>query len=122
MCTQMPRRFARVAVAPGSPVLNPLDLFSQNGVLNVDLMLQNQKEDDGYMHYCYIYMYQGQPVEAPTLRMNPGDQLILNLTDNILAPYDRYGGGAQASHGGDARYGDASAWPSRRTTVQWTAR
>jgi FtsP/CotA-like multicopper oxidase with cupredoxin domain len=76
---------------PGSPVLNPLDLYSENGVLTVDLMLQNQKQNDGFMHYCYIYMYQGAQVEAPTLRLNPGDRLILNLTDNILAPFDRFG-------------------------------
>ena len=75
--------------APGSPVLNPLDLYSQNGTLSVNLTLQNQKEDDGYMHYCYVYMDQGQAIEAPTLRLNPGDQLILNLTDNIQAPYYR---------------------------------
>ncbi len=77
--------------SPGSPVLNPLDLYSQNGVLTVNLLLQNQKQNDGFMHYCYIYMYQGQQVEAPTLRLNPGDQLILNLTNNIMSPYDRYG-------------------------------
>jgi FtsP/CotA-like multicopper oxidase with cupredoxin domain len=78
--------------SPGSPVLNPLDLYSQNGVLTVDLTLQNQKEDDGFMHYCYNYMYQGQVVEAPTFRLNPGDRLIVNLTDNIQSPYDRYKG------------------------------
>ena len=77
--------------SPGSPVENPLDLYSQNGTLSLDLLLQNQKENDGYMHYCYIYMYQGQQIEAPTLRLNPGDRLLLNLTDNIQAPYDRYG-------------------------------
>jgi len=71
-------------------VVNPLDLFSQNGVLNVDLTLQNAVGSDGYMHYCYVYVNQGQQVEAPTLRLNPGDQLILNLTNNIRAPYDRY--------------------------------
>jgi FtsP/CotA-like multicopper oxidase with cupredoxin domain len=76
--------------APGSPILNPLDLYSQNGSLTVDLTLQNAKEDDGFMHYCYNYMYQGQMIEAPTLRLNPGDQLILNLTNNIQSPYDRY--------------------------------
>src|SRR5580704_6717798 len=75
---------------PGSPVLNPLDLYSQNGVLTVNLTLQNQKQNDGFMHYCYNYMYQGQIIEAPTLRLNPGDQLLLNLTDNIQAPYERY--------------------------------
>ncbi len=75
---------------PGTLVVNPLDLFSQNGVLNVNLTLQNQLGDDGFMHYCYVYLYQGQQVESPTLRLNPGDQLILNLTDNIQAPYNKY--------------------------------
>src|ERR1700733_4540269 len=78
-----------VRPVPGSPVVNPLDLYSQNGVLTVNLELQNQKEDDSFMHYCYVYTYQGRAIEAPTLRLNPGDQLILNLTDNIQAPYDR---------------------------------
>src|ERR1700733_166857 len=76
---------------PGTPVLNPLDLFSQNGVLNLSMTLQNQMGSDGFMHYCYVYMYQGQQVEAPTLRVNPGDQLVLNLTDNIQAPYAHVG-------------------------------
>jgi FtsP/CotA-like multicopper oxidase with cupredoxin domain len=73
--------------ASGSPVLNPVDLFSEKGVLNVNLTLQNEQDPDGYMHYCYNYIYQGQEIEAPTLRLNPGDQLILNLTNNIQAPF-----------------------------------
>ncbi len=77
--------------SPGTPVENPLDLYSQNGTLTLDLLLQNQKENDGYMHYCYVYLYNGTAIEAPTLRLNPGDHLVLNLTDNIQAPYDRYG-------------------------------
>jgi FtsP/CotA-like multicopper oxidase with cupredoxin domain len=76
---------------PGTPVLNPLDLYSQNGILNLNMTLQNALGTDGFMHYCYVYLYQGQQVEAPTLRLNPGDQLNLNFTDNIQAPYDRYG-------------------------------
>jgi len=75
---------------PGSLVVNPLDLYSQNGTLNLNLTLQNQMGSDGFMHYCYVYLYQGQQVEAPTLRLNPGDQLVLNLTDNIQAPYDKF--------------------------------
>ena len=74
----------------GTLIVNPLDLFSQNGVLNVDLTLQNQMGSDGFEHYCYVYMYQGQQVEAPTLRLNPGDRLELNLTNNIQAPYGLY--------------------------------
>lgn len=72
---------------PGAPIVNPLDLYSQNGVLTVNLLLQNQVDGAGFMHYCYIYMYQGQPIEAPTLRLNPGDTLVMNLTNNIQAPY-----------------------------------
>ncbi len=83
---------------PGTLVVNPLDLFSQNGVLNVDLTLQNQLGSDGFMHYCYVYLFQGQQVEAPTLRLNPGDQLVLSLTNNIQAPYDRYPRKMQRMH------------------------
>jgi FtsP/CotA-like multicopper oxidase with cupredoxin domain len=75
---------------PGTLVVNPLDLYSQDGVLNVNLTLQNQFGSDGFEHYCYNYMYQGQLVEAPTLRLNPGDQLVLNLTDNITAPFSKF--------------------------------
>ena len=40
------------------------------------LALQNAIDNEGYMHYCYVYMNQGQAIEAPTLRLNPGDQLL----------------------------------------------
>lgn len=83
---------------PGSLVVNPLDLFSQNGTLSLDLTLQNQQGSDGFMHYCYVYNYQGQQIEAPTLRLNPGDQLVLNLTDNIQAPYDKYNKSKMSMH------------------------
>src|SRR5579862_5327481 len=73
---------------PGSPLNNPLDLYSQNGVLTLNLVLQNAVDISGFMHYCYIYMYQGQEIEAPTLRVNPGDTLVINLTNNIQAPYN----------------------------------
>jgi len=74
---------------PGSIISNPLDLYSQNGTLSLDLQLKNAADSNGFMHYCYVYMYQGKQVEAPTLRLFPGDQLVLNLTDSIKAPYDR---------------------------------
>jgi FtsP/CotA-like multicopper oxidase with cupredoxin domain len=72
---------------PGTLVGNPLNLYSQNGVLNVNLTLQNVFGTDGFEHYCYVYLNQGQQVEAPTLRLNPGDQLELNLTNNIRPPF-----------------------------------
>ena len=72
---------------PGDPIYNPLDLYSQNGVLTVNLKLQNAVDINGFMHYCYVYMNQGQQIEAPTLRLNPGDTLVMNLTNNLQAPY-----------------------------------
>jgi FtsP/CotA-like multicopper oxidase with cupredoxin domain len=39
------------------------------------------------MHYCYIYMNGNQQIEAPTLRLNPGDTLVMNLTNNLQAPF-----------------------------------
>ena len=36
------------------------------------------------MHYCYDSIsHEGQCFEAPTLRVNPGDTLVLNLTNNL---------------------------------------
>jgi FtsP/CotA-like multicopper oxidase with cupredoxin domain len=69
--------------APGDPISNPLDLYSQNGTLTLDLALKSEIGPTGFTHYCYVYMDNGKPVEAPTLRLNPGDRLVLNFTNNI---------------------------------------
>ncbi len=70
---------------PGSPVMNPFDLYSQGGTLSVNMSVQASVGTDGIQHYCYVYLNNGQAVEAPTLRLNPGDQLILNLTNKMGA-------------------------------------
>ena len=73
---------------PGSLVVNPLDLYSENGALNVNITLQNQFGSDQFEHYCYVYTdAMGNVYEAPTFRLNPGDTLNFNLTDNIQPPY-----------------------------------
>ena len=69
--------------APGTPITNPIDLYSQNGTLTLNLSLKSEIGDTGFTHYCYVYMNNNRPVEAPTLRLNPGDQLVLNFTNNI---------------------------------------
>ncbi len=71
--------------APGTPISNPLDLYSQNGVLTLNLALQSEVGGTGFTHYCYVYINNGVPVEAPTLRMFPGDTLVMNFTNNITA-------------------------------------
>src|SRR5437868_14621414 len=69
--------------APGTPITNPLELHSQNGTLTLNLDLRSVVGSTGFTHYCYVYMNNGTPVEAPTLRLNPGDQLVMNFTNNI---------------------------------------
>ena len=90
---------------PGNPITNPLDLYSQNGTLTVNLLMQNAVDPEGFMHYCYIYMYQGQQIEAPTLRLNPGDTLVMNLTNNLVSPFDRNNKKIKPMHMAHARQG-----------------
>src|SRR5271168_4732738 len=68
--------------APGSAVAEPEDLRSVNGVLQVDLTVRNSTEKDGSTRYCYV-LADGQ--QSPTLRVSPGDLLILRLKNDLSA-------------------------------------
>src|SRR5271154_2835531 len=69
--------------AAGSTVADPEDLRSQNGVLKVALSYRNYLGEDGHMRYCYVSK---DGSEAPTLRLNPGDLLILKLKNDLSFP------------------------------------
>jgi FtsP/CotA-like multicopper oxidase with cupredoxin domain len=69
---------------PGSAVMAPEDLRSVNGVLKVELTAHNAKEKNGSSRYCFI---DENGKEAPTLRANPGDLVILTLK-NDLSDFD----------------------------------
>jgi len=64
----------------GSAVPEPADLRSQNGVLKVDLTERNATESGGSTRYCFVDSHGNQ---SPTLRLNPGDLLILNLKNDL---------------------------------------
>jgi FtsP/CotA-like multicopper oxidase with cupredoxin domain len=66
--------------APGAVVAEPEDLRSQNGTLKVALTYRNFIEADGEVGYCYLYK---DGSEAPTLRLKPGDWLILTLKNDL---------------------------------------
>jgi FtsP/CotA-like multicopper oxidase with cupredoxin domain len=68
---------------PGSVVLDGSSLNSQNGALSLDLTMRNAADSFGYMHYCFDYMSSTGLVEAPTLRVNPGDTLTINFTNSL---------------------------------------
>jgi FtsP/CotA-like multicopper oxidase with cupredoxin domain len=80
--------------AQGSEVLEPEDLRSHDGVLQVDLTVHNYKERDGSTRYCYLLPGGGQ---SPTLRLKPGDLLILKLK-NDLTNTDSDSAGSAVNH------------------------
>jgi FtsP/CotA-like multicopper oxidase with cupredoxin domain len=79
---------------PGSAVPEPADLRSHNGVLKVDLTIHNFAEPDGSTRYCYI---DAKGNESPTLRLKPGDLLILRLK-NDLKDYGQAGATATSTN------------------------
>jgi FtsP/CotA-like multicopper oxidase with cupredoxin domain len=68
---------------PDTVVQDAPSIYSQNGVLKADLGLGHSVDSNGYTHYCYTYQTSSGVVEAPTLRLNPGDRLLLRVKDNI---------------------------------------
>jgi FtsP/CotA-like multicopper oxidase with cupredoxin domain len=68
--------------AAGSAVPEPADLRSENSVLEVELAYRNFTGADGETRYCYVSKDGSQ---APTLRLKPGDMLILRLKNELTA-------------------------------------
>jgi FtsP/CotA-like multicopper oxidase with cupredoxin domain len=64
----------------GSVVLDPPELRSIHGVLSIALALRNHREDDGSIRYCYVT---ASGEQSPTLRMQPGDLLVLALKNEL---------------------------------------
>jgi FtsP/CotA-like multicopper oxidase with cupredoxin domain len=69
--------------ASGSVVQDPLAIEGQNGVLQASFALGHSVDANGFTHYCYQYQTPAGVVEAPTLRLRPGDQLQLSVSNVI---------------------------------------
>jgi FtsP/CotA-like multicopper oxidase with cupredoxin domain len=69
--------------APGSVVTQPEELRSHDRVLKLDLTYRNFKTADGQEEYCY---QSNDGSQAPTLRLQPGDLLILRLKNELTTP------------------------------------
>lgn len=68
---------------PGTVVKDALSLNSQNGVLDANFIMGHSVDQYGYTHYCYNYDTGEHYVESPTLRLNPGDTLMLGVKNHI---------------------------------------
>jgi FtsP/CotA-like multicopper oxidase with cupredoxin domain len=72
-----------IRYAPGSVVQDPEDLFSVNGTLTVNLFYNTGTDANGLTLFCFTT---ADGTESPTLHLNPGDTLIVNVTNNLPAP------------------------------------
>ncbi len=75
-------------VCPRSPagalLQDPPSLHSQNGVLEVTLQFKTTVDLHGLTRYCFV---SDAGLEAPTLHVSPGDQLIIHLQNTLpVAP------------------------------------
>jgi FtsP/CotA-like multicopper oxidase with cupredoxin domain len=92
--------------AAGSEVPEPVDLRSRNGTLQVDLTVRNFKDASGLVRYCYLTPDGSQ---SPTLRIAPGDLLIVRLT-NALTEFETPAASAHGhSHGPETKSADPCA-------------
>jgi FtsP/CotA-like multicopper oxidase with cupredoxin domain len=98
--------------AQGSEVPEPKDVRSENGVLRVDLTVRNSKEPDGSTRYCYL-LPDGSP--SPTLRLHPGDLLILELKNALTDISTSVGSPAATATAGKAEYNVADRHESAPT-------
>jgi len=63
-------------------VPEPVELRSRNGILKLKLAVRNHTEPDGSVRYCYLL---SDGTQSPTLRLHPGDLLILKLRNELSA-------------------------------------
>jgi hypothetical protein len=67
----------------GSVVADPPVLQSQNGVLEVTMKFLTVTDSQGLVRYCYVT---NTGLEAPTLVVNPGDNLIIHFQNDLPVP------------------------------------
>jgi len=67
----------------GSSISQPQDLFSQHGVLRLNLTYETSVDHNGNTLFCFVTTSGSQ---SPTLHVRPGERLIINLTNNVPAP------------------------------------
>jgi len=78
--------FAQSSVCPrfpvGSTITQPHDIFSQNGLLQVDFLYDTAVDQSGNTRFCFKT---ASGYESPTLHVNPGDRLQISLKNNTPA-------------------------------------
>lgn len=84
LCCGSYARGATPEVCPQPPISSaveqPAEIESANGVLRVELQMRGEVDARGRVRYCYV---SSDGKIAPTLRLNPGDWLVVELKNEI---------------------------------------
>jgi FtsP/CotA-like multicopper oxidase with cupredoxin domain len=91
--------------AAGSVVQNPPALFSSGGFLQVRFSYQHAFDSDGRELFCFMTP---DGKQNPTLHLNPGDRLLITITNNLPAGTDSSSMGLNAPNCGSSVINDAS--------------
>ncbi len=67
---------------PGGVVSEPPSISASNGELHADFVFRTNVDAYGLRHYCYVY---NGDQTSPTLRLHPGDELVLRLRNELPA-------------------------------------
>lgn len=89
--------------SPGSQVLQPPELRSHNGRLELTLRFEISEDSSGLLRFCYL---DDRGQQAPTLRVNPGDELIIHFRNELPG-----GNSAQPTHQMDHNLGHCADAP-----------
>jgi FtsP/CotA-like multicopper oxidase with cupredoxin domain len=117
LCAQEPPNASCPRPSPGATVPEPEDLRSRNGVLKVDLTVRNFTAPDGTKRVCY---FDAAGNLSPTLRLSPGDLLILNLKNDLTGSPTAVPA-ASKSHNHDHAAVEKNADPCERNTMSLTS-
>ncbi len=98
--------------AVGSEVPEPEDLRSVDGVLKVGLSFRSFVDSKGEVRYCYVTLNGKQ---SPTLRVKPGDTVILNFKNEATATLPQTRTARAAQQAGAAAGAGASAHTAMQT-------
>jgi FtsP/CotA-like multicopper oxidase with cupredoxin domain len=92
----------------GSEITPPPDIYSQNGVLSVALDYFTEVDQWGRTLFCYVTP---DGLEAPTLHVNPGDTIKIQLT-NLEPSVETLGSGIETVSGSKAKCGSTVMMPT----------
>ena len=109
-CTAQVQAFAGTCPRPteGAVITNPPELSSRDGILELSLHLRygRTKVSEGPPRYCFVT---DNGLESPTLRVFPGDKLIIHLHNDLPPAHSANGNrDAMAAPSADQNCGDVA--------------